>query len=193
MKKIVLTPKAKRIALLAVIFLVCGGILAVVLNNANAQVQTSNASRSSKVLSSNAPEISISSINSEDSISHTVSGTESSSTFDPEKESSLSEPLTTSSKSTSVPPKPIVEGDSINGSQPTNSTLTDKNHKPTYTSQPTVTTETGSSKSSNTSSGEKSSQGYDPIFGYSHGTGGEMSTVGNSDDELTGNKVGIME
>ncbi|QNK41532.1 DUF6550 family protein [Caproicibacter fermentans] len=200
MKKIALTPKATKIALVTGIFLICGGVLAVVLNNANAQVQTTDReiSSSSAVSSSDAPEISIAGINSEDSISHTVSETTgTNSAFDPQKESSRSEPLTTSSKPTSKPPKPVVEGDSVNGSQPTNSVLTDKSHKPTYTSKPTITSRPSSSKPSTVSSsptnGEKSNgKTYVNGWGWVDGTGGGTGSTA-SDMYEDGVKVGIMD
>lgn len=175
MKKITLTPKVKRTALFIGIFLVCGGVLAVVLANANASVKLSGET-SSSASSTSSLDISVASINSD-----SVSGT--GSAFDPAKESSRSEPLTVSSKPASQPPKPKVEGDSVNGKQPTNSALTDKNHKPHYTSQPTA-------KSKKTPSSGKSGC-YDPIFGNSHGTGGEMTTA--SDMYEDGVKVGIMD
>ena len=157
------------------------------MTNANAKVETSDET-SSKTSSVASADISVASIGSD-----SVSGT--GSAFDPAKESSRSEPLNnTVSKLASQPSKPKVKGDSVNGKQPTNSALTDKSRQPHYTSQPSVKSKSSKSKKSTskkTSNGNVT-QGTDPIFGNSHGTGGQMTTVGNPGDHLTGNKVGTM-
>ena len=64
-------------------------------------------------------------------------------TFVPSSGASQSVQLTKIEKPTSTPPKSVVQGDASTASngtktQPTNSALTDKNNKPSYTSKPTV-------------------------------------------------------
>jgi len=152
------------------------------------------------------------SVNPITEVDSSASSTGSGKTFNPQTEKNVSEPLTTVSKPSSVPPKPTVQGDSKNGAQPTNSALTNKNKKPTYTTKPQApSTSSTSSKSSSTSStstgtSSKSSGGstvsgggshagevYDPVFGWTKSTGGKGTTVGNPGDKLTGDKVGTMD
>jgi hypothetical protein len=98
-----------------------------------------------------------------------------------------------------VPPKP-----SVASSADTQKVLTDRTKKPTYKTTPKTTTTTGdstkkksSSKKSSTpkkdtvSQPSKSGQYYDPVFGYSHGTGGQGTKVDG--DWGGGSQVGIMD
>ncbi|XOQ45266.1 MAG: hypothetical protein ACFWTN_12590 [Clostridium sp.] len=185
--------ESKTIILFMGILIITGCVLALVLTHVKTSVEASNVSETSSALSvsSEVPELSVAPIKpSSIAPSSTSDDTEPSKispAFDPTKESSRSEPLTTSSKPTSTPPKPVIEGDSEDGNPPTNPALTDKNHKPSYTSKPTVTTENGSS----TSSSGTSDKSYDPIFGYSHGTGGSGTYV--EGDWGEGPQVGIMD
>jgi cytoskeletal protein RodZ len=189
MKKKKLAPKT--IILFMGILILTGCVLAMVLNHANATVEASNVSETSSALSasSEVPELSVAPIEpsavAPSTTSDDTSPSKISPAFDPAKESSRSEPLTTSSKSTSTPPKPVIEGDSVDGRQPTNSALTDKNHKPTYTSKPTVTSETNSSKSTDNDTS------IDPIFGDKTSPKGSTTIVDGAWGE--GSQVGIMD
>ncbi|WP_457945445.1 DUF6550 family protein [Caproiciproducens sp. LBM24188] len=113
--------------------------------------------------------------------------------FNPVSGASQTTELTKIEKPTSAPPAPVIEGDSSKTSdgketEPTNSALTDKTKKPTYTSKPTA------KKSDDTTTKNSNSAGdNDPVFGNTQAPHGQMTTVGNPGDELTGNKVGIMD
>lgn len=184
------TSKSKKAFLLAGVCLICGGVLVAVLSNStHAKVETSGISTEA---SSKADDVSVSPIlvvDEDRSGTSPANGT-GSAAFDPAKEESRSEPLTVISKPTSQPPKPVVEGDSKDGKQPTNSALTDKTKKPTYTSKPTVTSKPKPSSSSK-SGGSTGTAGGDPIFGNSHGTGGEMTKIDGDGD--INKQVGIMD
>ena len=119
-------------------------------------------------------------------------------------------------KSSSMPPAPVIEGagseTSSGYTKATNPALTDPDKQPTYKETPVIdngkktTSSSSSSSKSNSSSSSKPSSStpkagdvkdgktYMPGFGWVDGTGGgEGETVGKSGDELTGEKVGIME
>jgi len=88
----------------------------------------------------------------------------------------------------------VVEVLTENGTktQPTNSALTNKNTKPSYTSNPTAPTSKPSSKpSSSTPSGGKPGQIYVPGFGWQYPTGGKGTTVAGDGD--INKQVGIMD
>lgn len=195
MMKLKKVPK-KTVILFIGILILTGCVLAMVLNYQKTDEKNADDAVTSAAVSSQISEISVAPIiPSSDASNSTTTDTEPSKispAFDPTKESSRSEPLTTSSKPTSTPPKPVIEGDSVDGSQPTNPALTDKNHKPSYTSKPTVTSESDSSKSTDsTPSGGKPGQVYDPVFGWHYPTGGTGTTV--EGDWGEGPQVGIMD
>lgn len=192
MKKKKLGPKT--IIVFMGILILTGCVLALVLTHAKTSVEASNVSETSSALSvsSEVPELSVAPIKpssiAPSSTSDDTDPSKISPAFDPTKESSRSEPLTTSSKPTSTPPKPVIEGDSVDGSQPTNSALTDKNHKPTYTSKPTITSESDSSEST---SKEENDTSIDPIFGDKTSPKGSTTIVDGDWGE--GSQIGIME
>jgi cytoskeletal protein RodZ len=195
MMKLKKVPK-KTVILFIGILILTGCVLAMVLNYQKTDEKNADDAVTSAAVSSQISEISVAPIiPSSDASNSTTNDTEPSKispAFDPTKESSRSEPLTTSSKTTSTPPKPVIVGDSENGSQPTNPALTEKNHKPTYTSKPTVTSESNSSKSTNSApSGGKPGQVYDLVFGWHYPTGGTGTTV--EGDWGEGPQVGIMD
>lgn len=173
MKKINLSPKAKKYMMFAGFAVVCFGALSLVLYRTNAladQPEAVSSESSAEIVLGTPHAISVPPISSE------ATGT--GSAFVPSSGASASEPLTTVSKPTSAPPKPTP---------PASSALTDKSKKPTYSSKPTA------SKSSTSKSGGKAGEVYVPGFGWQKPTGGQGTTVGNSGDQLTGNKVGTMD
>ncbi len=198
-----ISKKAKRSIIITSIAVVSIGIVSAVMVNANSKVKTDNG----KTVTNSGATITLSSDvspNSIDSENGVVSG--SGKAFNPETESSRSEPLTTCSKSTSTPSKPVVEGDSKNGSQPTNSALTDKSKKPTYKTAPkastnsSTTTKKSSSKSStSTKKSTSSSTGSnnDPIFGnganVTKGGANEATSMSGDHDSDDNEQVGIMD
>ena len=187
--------KTKKGLIITGVAVACVGIAAIAIVNGSSKVEKDDI----KSLDNSSATIVLSSDVTPNSIKENVVSS-AGKAFDPETESSRSESLTTYSKTSSTPSKPIIEGDSKNGSQLTNSALTDKNKKPSYTTTPKASTGSStaakktSSKSSSTSS-KKSAGGstgeLDPNKAW--GTGGEETTVGNPGDELTGDKVGIMD
>ncbi len=191
--------KAKKGILAAGISLVCIGIISVVIVNTNQKAEANNdkAADNSSATIVMPSDITPNPISSQGSVNSNLGEK----AFDPATESSRSEALTTYSKTSSTPSKPVIEGDSKNGSQPTNSALTDKNKKPSYTTTPKASTgsstaaKQASSKSSGTS-GKKSTSStgsnYDPIFGNKRGTAhGEQTVV--EGDWGEGEQVGIMD
>ena len=193
MKKINLNAISKR-------KLIAGGsvlvgvtlVITVLAFNTAAKVPESNSVESSSSVAPTSTEVSVNDIKAIDSTSSTEE------IFTPSSGVSQSSELTQIKKPTSNPPKPVVQGDASTASngkvtQPTNSALTDKTKKPTYTSKPTATTSKPSTSASSKPSGGKPGQVYIPGFGWQYPTGGKGTTVGNPGDELTGNKVGIMD
>ena len=99
--------------------------------------------------------------------------------------------LTKIEKPSSTPPKPVVKDDASTASngkktQPTNSALTNKNQKPTYTSKPTVTTSKPSTSKPTTNNG-----GTDPVFGNWTSPSGKGTVVSGMHEG--GSQVGIMD
>ena len=207
MKK--LNKRSKKIMMVTGIAAVCcAGVLAAVMVQANAQPNedaptpvSSNTSSVQLILSSGL------NITAPESKSGRTGSAASTGAFVPEKGKNVSEPLTSSVQKdqTPVPPKP-----SVASSADTQKVLTDRTKKPTYKTPPKTTTTTGDStkkkspsKKSSTpkkntvsqpsKTGNHAGEAYDPVFGWTKSTGGEGTTVGNPGDELTGNKVGIMD
>ncbi|TQI68537.1 DUF6550 family protein [Clostridium sp. KNHs216] len=125
-----------------------------------------------------------------------VSPTEGNKVFDPSSGVSQTTDLTKIEKAPSTPQKPVVKGDASTASNgkttpPTNSALTDKTKKPTYTSKPTATT---SKPSSSAPSGGKPGQKYVPGFGWitAGNTPGETKTVSDAGGDIN-KQVGIMD
>ncbi len=127
-----------------------------------------------------------------------VSTEEGNKVFDPSSGASQTTNLTKIEKAPSAPQKPVVKGDASTASNgktapPTNSALTDKTKKPTYTSKPTAMT---SKPSSSTPSGGKPGQKYVPGFGWitAGNTPGEVTDAPNVGDGWgEGSQVGIMD
>jgi len=201
MKK--LNKRSKKIMMVTGIAAVCCvGVLAAVMVQANAQPNedapapvSSDTSNVQLILSSGL------NITAPESKSGRANSATSTGAFVPEKDKNVSEPLTSSVQKDQapVPPKP-----SISSSADTQKVLTDRTKKPTYKTTPKTTTTTGdstkkksSSKKSSTpkknsvSQPSKSGQYYDPVFGYSHGTGGQGTTVDGDGD--INKQVGIMD
>lgn len=214
MKKINFTSRAKKISIISGAALLCIGVLSVVLfkNGAGTGVTATPVSSASLVVASS---VSVNPITGDNDSASSGAG---SGTWNPAKQKSGSAPLTTVSKPTSTPSKPVVAGDSKNGQQPTNPALTDKSKKPTYTTKPKAPasySDNSKSGSTNSNSGSGSSSGnngsstksnggsngggshagqvYVPGFGWETPTGGVGTTVGNPGDKLTGDKVGSMD
>ncbi len=201
MKKITLTPKGKKIAVLAGTLVFCG-VLTVVLLGVNSNIETDPDAAGSETSSEVNASLTIGSINST-----VVSGAgENAAAFDPKTETSRSAALTsTPSKPTSAPQAPKVEGaggtDSKGNQTKATPALTNKDKAPEYTSKPVVDGKS-KSKSGNTSSKKPSQKSpssdsghagefYDPVFGWQKPTGGE-GTVDNG-DWGGGEQVGIMD
>ena len=195
MKKINLSSKAKRSIIITGSALVCVAVAAIALHMGGVTAAAEPQSIASSSLSTSAV-VSVAPITGDSEIE-----SQASSTFTPSSGASKSTELTKIEKPTSAPPAPIVKGDASTTSNgkvtpPTNPALTDKSKKPSYSSKPTATsqpTKSPSKPANNTPSGGKPGQVYDPVFGWQYPTGGEGTTVGNPGDELTGNKVGIMD
>ena len=186
MKKVNITPKAKKSLIITGAAVICIGITAFALSTyAGAQAADPQSEASSSV-SPTSLTISIAPIeDTSENGSHAP-------TFVPSSGASQSAQLTTISKPTSAPPKPVVEGDASTASngtktQPANSALTNKNTKPSYTSKPTVSKK----PSSSTPSGGKPGQKYVPGFGWQYPGSGEGTVV--SGDWGGGSQVGIMD
>ncbi len=201
MKK--LNKRSKKIMMVTGVAAVCcAGVLAAVMVQANAQPNedapapvSSDTSSVQLILSSSL------NITAPESKSSRTGSAASTGAFVPEKGKNVSEPLTSSAQKDQapVPPKP-----SVASSADTQKVLTDRTKKPTYKTTPKTTTTTGdstkkksSSKKSSTpkkdtvSQPSKSGQYYDPVFGYSHGTGGQGTTVDGDGD--INKQVGIMD
>jgi cytoskeletal protein RodZ len=171
--KMKLSYRAQQILIIAVAAITCAGVVAMIQTRLNVDDTPEESSSSeSEIVFETPHEIQKPAVSSE---------IINSSTFTPSSGVEVSEPLTDIQKPSSTPPKPTP---------PSSSALTNKDQKPTYSSQPTVTS---SDSASETPSGGKPGQIYVPGFGWQYPTGGSCTTVGNPNDELTGNKVGIME
>ncbi len=199
MKKINLNPKAKKGLIITGSAVICIGIAAIAMTMTGGTPANTNGTVSSEV--SSEPVISIAPI--EDTNTQTQSTAP---TFNPENKENRTTELTTISKPTSQPPAPKIEGDSSKTSDgketpPKNQALTDKKHKPSYTKPPVApgskskpSTNKPTKPKENKHSGGKQGQVYVEGFGWIDDIGeGEETTVGNPGDELTGNKVGIMD
>ena len=199
MKKINLSHKAKKGLIVSGTAVISIGIITVIALTMTGGTPADTAPESSEV--SSEPIISIAPIE-EDSSTKTQSTAP---TFNPENGESRTTELTQIEKPTSQPPAPKIEGDSskTNGKEtpPTNPALTDKKHKPSYTKPPVApgskskpSTNKPTKPKENKPSGGKQGQVYVEGFGWIDDIGeGEETTVGNPGDELTGNKVGIMD
>lgn len=190
-----LSIRAKNGLLITGTALVCVGAIIAVLNMSSSAAATEPVSAASSSPSTSA-EISVPPIEIQTVV--VESGT--SSVFVPESGASQTTELTEIQKPTSAPPAPSV---------PSGTDLTDKSKKPSYTSSASSSAPANSTKQK-TSSSTKSSgtpkmgdkrtsngqkQVYIDGFGWVEdgGGGGKGTTVGNPGDELTGNKVGIMD
>ena len=206
MKKINLSHKAKKGLIVSGTAVISIGIITVIALTMTGGTPANTTGTVSSEVSSE-PVISIAPI--EDTNTQTQSTAP---TFNPENKENRTTELTTISKPTSQPPAPKIEGDSSKTSDgketpPTNPALTDKKHKPSYTKPPvapgskpkpaTKPAEKKPSKPANNTpkNGEvRNGKMYDPDFGWVEiGGANEQTVVGNPGDELTGNKVGIMD
>ena len=191
--------KAKKGIIVTGIAVVCVGIASTVILNINSKVKGNGDkevkdSSATIVLSSDVTPNSI----SDNGVNYDLGKK----AFNPETESSRSEPLTVCSKPSSTPPKLVIEGDSKDGKQPTNPALTDKSKKPTYKTAPKAPTKSGTatkkpSGKSDTASNKPTSGStggnYDPVFGNKRGTGAGGQGTTASDMYEDGTKVGIMD
>lgn len=199
MKKINLNAISKR-------KLIAGGsvlvgvtlVITVLAFNTAAKVPESNSVESSSSVAPTSTEVSVNDIKAIDSTSSTEE------IFTPSSGVSQSSELTKIEKP-SAPPAPVIDGNATSSgtkTQTTNPALTDKNHKPTYKTPPTVPSKSKSDKTSSSQPSQKkpskpasnNTGNNDPVFGdFAGNPGGQGTTVGNPGDELTGNKVGIMD
>lgn len=195
MKKLNLSPKAKKILAAAGSALVCVGVLALVLTYSTG-ASKNLAEQDTSSDTSTAVSVTITGIESQAPINDASDGA----AFVPSSGASQSAALTTPSKPTSMPPKPTVEGDSKDGQQPTNPALTDKAKKPTYTTPPKATTSSSSkskSSSSKSAGGSSSSssnhagQIYVPGFGWQTPGSGKGTVVDGTGD--INKQVGTMD
>jgi|GEM_PF-1376190 len=186
MKKINLSPRAKKILIAtgSALVCVCAVALIVTMNSgaAPAAVQPELASSTTTSVDVSVGDIDVVSA---------VGGQSDAGAFVPSSGASQSAQLTTISKPSSAPPKPVVEGDASTASngtktQPTNSALTNKSTKPSYTSKPTASKK----PSSSTPSGGKPGQKYVPGFGWQYPGSGEGTVVSMHEG---GSQVGIMD
>ena len=191
MKKLNITPRAKKTLIATGSALVCVGVVALIVTfNSGA---TSTPVQPEPASSTTSVDVSVGDI----SAASAVGGQSDAGAFIPSSGASQATELTEISKPSSTPPKPIVERDASTASngtktQPTNSALTNKNTKPSYTSNPTAPTSKPSSKpSSSTPSGGKPGQIYVPGFGWQYPTGGKGTTVAGDGD--INKQVGIMD
>ena len=205
MKKINLSPRAKKTLIATGSALVCVGAVALIVTfssgAAPAAVQPEPASSAAT---------SVDMVVGDISAAPAVGGQSDPGAFVPSNGASQTTELTEISKPTSAPPPPVVEGAASTASNgtvtpPTNSALTDHTKKPTYTSRPTVTASStpskpASSKAPTTSSttpknGDvKNGKTYVDGWGWVDGTGagGQGTVVGGDIDWGTGSQVGIM-
>ena len=180
--------KSKKVIIFTGLAAVCVGLFSVILAHANADAKPEDSSSkvSSEIVMATPNSIAVSKADSKSGIS---------SAFVPSSGTTTSAPLTTVSKPTSTPPKPTP---------PASSELTNPSSKPQYTSKPApkanidanskkVSSAAPKKSSGNNSIPPKKDSGDDPIFGDKQGTGGQGTTVGDPGDELTGDKVGIMD
>ncbi len=207
MKKITFTPKAKKITAITSAAVVCVCVLTAALSQHTNTVDRTSSTTSS--LSSSEISISVAPASGTkvESVSHGVAGT--GKAWIPAKGKKSSVPLTITSKPSSKPSKPTISGDSKNGKQPTNGTLTNRSERPTYKTPPKAPATHHSSYSEGTtaqrrrsnggtttrrkSNGGQQCSGYDPIFGNKRGTAhGEQTTIGNANDNF-GKTIGIMD
>lgn len=184
MKKLNLTSRSKKGLLAVGSGTVCVGIVALILTfSTGASPCTVEPNSSSSTVTS--VSVSVGDISENTPINQDSGGA----TFIPSSGASQTAALTTISKPTSTPPKPVVQGDASTASngkktQPTNSALTNKNQKPSYASKPTA------SKPSSSKPPEKS-RDQDPVFGNTVGTGGKM--IEDKGNWGGGSQVGIMD
>ena len=205
MKKINLSPKAKKGLIITGSAVICIGIAAIAMTMTGG-TPADTAPENSEV--SSEPIISIAPIE-EDSSIKTQSAAP---TFNPENGESRTTELTRIEKPTSQPPAPKIEGDSskTNGKEtpPTNPALTDKKHKPSYTkppvapgSKPKPATKPSNNKPADKKpskpkdtkpSGGKQGQVYVEGFGWIDDIGeGEQTVV--EGDWGGGEQIGIMD
>lgn len=206
MKKINLNAISKR-------KLIAGGsvlvgvtlVITVLAFNTAAKVPESNSVESSSSVAPTSTEVSVNDIKAIDSTSSTEE------IFTPSSGVSQSSELTKIEKP-SAPPTPVIDGNATSSgtkTQTTNPVLTDKSKKPKYSIPPKATVSSSTTKSStktnsskkpsskstggSTDGGNHAGEAYDPVFGWTKSTGGQGTTVGNPGDQLTGDKVGIMD
>ena len=208
-----LTPKAKKVTTISSIAAVCiCALISILYQNANAvNKNLSDVSSSvSSSVSSEAP-ASAASVSGAKvlSVSSGIAGT--GSAVVPKKGESSSAPLTITKKSVPTPKKPVIHGDSKNGKQPTNGTLTNRSERPTYKTPPKAPTthhssysgggttqrehssgSTSTRKSSGDSvNGNKTSGGFDTHKAW--GTGGQQTIMGGDHDSHDDDQVGTMD
>jgi len=174
-----MSPKTRRYLTLAVTaFVSVGAAALIIMNRVGVEAGQAAASASSTLVSSE-EEVSVPPIIFASQESNSVS-----STFVPSSGASKSTELTKLEKPTSTPPTP---------SAASGTNLTDKTKKPSYSSKPTAKSKTASSNKPK--AGDiKDGKMYDPDFGWvTIGGTNKQTTVGKPGDELTGNKVGIMD
>lgn len=182
MEKINLSTKAKKSLIAVGSGLICVGAVALIVTfSTGAKAPDPVVAASSSMVTSINVEVGDIQANSDNNSQDTA--------FVPSSGVSQTTQLTKIEKPTSTPPKPAIQGDASTASngtktQPTNSALTNKNQKPSYTSKPT--TSQSSSKPSNNNQGQA-----DPVFGNKWGTGGQMTQVGG--DWGGGSQIGIMD
>lgn len=213
--KITLTSRTKKIAIITGCAAVCVGVLSFALLHTNAKadnlpsssLNTSDAS----LVSGSASSLTVDEIiGNNGGVASGTAGT--GSAWIPSSGKSTSAPLTSTASKPQAPAKPKIQGDSVNGKQPTNSTLTNRAKKPTYTTPPkapatqtngtsggTTTKKSSGSTTTNkqtnggSTTGNKTSGGSDQIFknGYDKGTGGQETVI--QGDWGSGSQVGIMD
>lgn len=183
--------KSKKVIIFTGLAAVCVGLFSVILAHANADAKPEDSSSkvSSEIIMATPNSIVVSKADSK-------SGT--SSAFVPSSGTTTSAPLTTVSKPTSMPPKPTP---------PASSELTNPSSKPQYTSKPApkanidanskkVSSAAPKKDSSTAKKTDNHTNNGDPVFGNDVITekgGNQQTIVGKPGDELTGDKVGIMD
>ena len=175
-----MSPKTRRYLTLAVTaFVSVGAAALIIMNRVGVEAGQAAESASSTQVSSE-EEVSVPPI----IVASQESKSGSTSAFVPSSGASKSTELTKLEKPTSTPPKP---------STASGTNFTDKTKKPSYSSKPTAKSKTASSNKPK--AGDiKDGKMYDPDFGWvSIGGTNKQTTVGKPGDELTGNKVGIMD
>lgn len=203
MKK--LTPKAKKVTIITSAAVVCVGVLCVILIQNHAIADSSNLPAATSVTSASASiasDVSIAPISGNGAVVSGTAGT--GSAWTPSSGKTTSAPLTPSVSKPQTPSKPTVQGDSQNGKQPTNDTLTNKATKPSYTTPPKAPTQKSSGKSSGgttikkqsnggstNKSGGSTTGGFDTHKAW--GTGGQETIMGGDHDSHDNDQVGIMD